>query len=101
MASQVPSSGSLSRARKQIRGPTVSVPRGDRVDYRAWSSLPRRSGIKHHSNLYVVLVGNSSKARKGTSWSEVNRICEQIDLHWAKTRTQSGLTSGEGLSRCS
>ena len=57
----------------------------------------RAGADKHHSNLYVVLVGNSSKARKGTSWSEVNRICEQIDLHWAKTRAQSGLTSGEGL----
>ncbi len=52
---------------------------------------------RHYTNLYVVLVGNSSKARKGTSWSEVQRVCELIDIHWSKTRISSGLSTGEGL----
>lgn len=52
---------------------------------------------RHYTNLYVVLVGNSSKARKGTSWSEVHRICRLTDIAWTKTRVLSGLTSGEGL----
>lgn len=50
-----------------------------------------------YTNLFMVLVGNSSKARKGTSWSEVHRICELTDIGWTKTRILSGLTSGEGL----
>jgi integrase len=53
---------------------------------------------RHFTNLYIILVGNSSKARKGTSWSEVHRICQLIDIAWTKTRILSGLTSGEGLT---
>jgi hypothetical protein len=52
---------------------------------------------KHFANLFMVIVGNSSKARKGTSWSEVHRACELTDVAWTKTRIQNGLTSGEGL----
>ncbi|MGB6191799.1 MAG: bifunctional DNA primase/polymerase [Terracidiphilus sp.] len=52
---------------------------------------------KHYTNLFMVIVGNSAKARKGMSWNEVYRICELTDIAWAKTRILSGLTSGEGL----
>lgn len=52
---------------------------------------------KHYANLFMVIVGNSAKARKGMSWGEVRRICELTDIAWIKTRITSGLTSGEGL----
>jgi len=51
----------------------------------------------HYTNLFMVIVGNSAKARKGMSWGEVRRICESIDLSWTKTRILSGLSTGEGL----
>jgi hypothetical protein len=46
----------------------------------------------------AVLVGKSSKARKGSSWGHVRRFFENIDAHWAKECIQGGLSSGEGLA---
>ncbi|MGH9187572.1 MAG: hypothetical protein ACRD0U_17445, partial [Acidimicrobiales bacterium] len=50
----------------------------------------------HHSNEFVVLVGPSAKARKGSSWDHVERIFAEVDPTWAATRLVSGLSSGEG-----
>lgn len=52
---------------------------------------------RHYPNLFVVLVGPTSKGRKGTALNHVLRLFESVDLEWAKTRRQSGLSSGEGL----
>jgi hypothetical protein len=52
---------------------------------------------RHHANLFVVLVGNSSKSRKGTSWSRICDIMKEADETWKNERTKSGLSSGEGL----
>jgi hypothetical protein len=52
---------------------------------------------RHRGNEFVVLVGRSSKARKGTSWGRVNRVFEQAAELWAADRVMSGLSSGEGL----
>ncbi len=52
---------------------------------------------KHFANLYAVLVGQSSKARKGSSLGHVLRLAEMIDPDWRKSRIMSGLSSGEGL----
>jgi Protein of unknown function (DUF3987) len=52
---------------------------------------------QHHANLFVVLVGASSKARKGTSAGRVRAVFEHVDADWAKTRIKGGLSSGEGL----
>ena len=49
---------------------------------------------RHYPNLFVVLVGNSSKGRKGTSWSCIKNIFRNID---PESRQCSGLSSGEGL----
>ena len=54
-------------------------------------------GDKHSANLFAVIVANSSKERKGTSWGEIKRFCELVDPEWAKARIAGGLTSGEGL----
>jgi len=51
----------------------------------------------HALNLFAVLVGATSKGRKGTSWGHVKRLFERVDGAWAKSRLQSGLSSGEGL----
>jgi hypothetical protein len=51
---------------------------------------------RHYMNLFAVIVGETSKARKGTSWGHVLQIFQAIDETWAG-RIQSGLSSGEGL----
>jgi len=52
----------------------------------------------HYLKLFAVLVGESSKSRKGTSWEHVNRLLRVIDREWAEARVMSGLASGEGLT---
>jgi hypothetical protein len=52
---------------------------------------------EHHANEFVLLVGPSAKARKGSSWDHVQRIFQEVDPDWAEQRIVSGLSSGEGL----
>jgi hypothetical protein len=54
-------------------------------------------GSRHHANLFVVLVGESSKARKGTSWDRITDIVKIADERWYSDRTKGGLSSGEGF----
>ncbi len=54
-------------------------------------------GDKHFTNLYVLLVGETAKSRKGTSWGHIRRIFEEIDSKWVSGRITDGLSSGEGL----
>ena len=51
----------------------------------------------HYTNLFALIVGESSKARKGTSWSHVKRSYKSIDPPWVIGRIKAGLSSGEGL----
>lgn len=52
---------------------------------------------RHFLNLFAVLVGESSKGRKGVSLGHAKRPYETVDLDWATHRIESGLSSGEGL----
>ena len=52
---------------------------------------------KHHCNLFAILVGNSSKGRKGTGGGRVRAITKLADETWFDNRTASGLSTGEGL----
>ncbi len=52
---------------------------------------------QHYSNIFVVLVGESAKGRKSTSWGYVKRLMGLADDEWLAERVQSGLSSGEGL----
>src|SRR5262249_50227785 len=52
---------------------------------------------RHHANEFVVLVGRTSKARKGSSWGYVRYLLNQVEARWATERVESGLSSGEGL----
>jgi len=54
-------------------------------------------GTRHYLNLFATLVGQTSKARKGTSWGRVRPVFEQIDKEWSDGRISSGLSSGEGV----
>jgi hypothetical protein len=52
---------------------------------------------QHHTNLFAVLVGESAKARKGTSLGRVRAIMKVADQGWSDDRLKGGLSSGEGL----
>ena len=39
-------------------------------------------GARHYLNLYGVLVGQSSKGRKGTSWNHIANLMECVDPDW-------------------
>jgi hypothetical protein len=50
----------------------------------------------HHPNEFVVLIGDSAKARKGSSFDHVARLLNHADPAFA-ARLTTGLSSGEGL----
>ncbi len=52
---------------------------------------------RHYGNLFLTLVGDTAKGRKGSSWSHVLRVLRMIDEPWATNGIGSGLSSGEGL----
>ena len=52
---------------------------------------------RHYLNLFVVIVGASSRARKGTAWNHVHMMGGRLDDGWTRTRIKHGLSSGEGL----
>jgi Protein of unknown function (DUF3987) len=54
-------------------------------------------GDRHATNLFTVMVGETAKARKGTSWSRIRRLFMLADEAWVTSRVESGLSSGEGL----
>lgn len=51
---------------------------------------------RHHPNEFMLLVGDSSRARKGSSWDHVRRLLSSIDPT-IQPRVMTGLSSGEGL----
>ncbi len=59
----------------------------------AWVAV---EATRHHPNEFVVLVGDSAKARKGSSWDHVERVLHRADTSFA-ARIRTGLSTGEGL----
>jgi hypothetical protein len=57
----------------------------------------RVEATEHGPNLYVVKVGDSSKARKGTGEDRVLSFFRHVDDGWAGRRVHTGLSSGEGV----
>ncbi|MGH9892444.1 MAG: bifunctional DNA primase/polymerase, partial [bacterium] len=51
-------------------------------------------GDRHYANLFTVLVGDTAKGRKGTSWGRVRSVFSRAE-GWPGNH--SGLSSGEGL----
>jgi hypothetical protein len=50
----------------------------------------------HFTNLFLNLVGKTSKARKGSSYGHIDSLAQRVEPDWSD-RCESGLTSGEGL----
>jgi hypothetical protein len=57
----------------------------------------RMEHTHHYLNLFAVLVGATSRGRKGTSRSTIDYVFGQIDAEWKNGRITSGLSSGQGL----
>jgi hypothetical protein len=51
---------------------------------------------RHHPNEFVVLVGDTAKARKGSSFDHVERVLRSADQSFP-ARVRTGLSTGEGL----
>jgi hypothetical protein len=51
---------------------------------------------RHGSNLFAVLVGETAKGRKGSSFGHVRELFKRVDPVWSG-RIMGGLSSGEGL----
>ena len=51
---------------------------------------------RHGTNLDVVIVGETSKGRKGSSWGHIRRLFNLADLEWSDNHIMGGLSSGEG-----
>jgi hypothetical protein len=51
---------------------------------------------RHHPHEFLLLVGDSSRARKGTAWDHARRVICEADPTLAD-RILTGLSSGEGL----
>jgi hypothetical protein len=59
----------------------------------AWFQV---EATRHHPNEFLVLVGDSARARKGSSWDHVHRLLCGADPT-ITGRVLTGLSSGEGL----
>lgn len=54
-------------------------------------------GAPHPGRLFVLLIGETAKARKGTSRANIARVMALAEPEWSAHRVLSGLASGEGL----
>jgi hypothetical protein len=55
-------------------------------------------GADHPARLNVVLVGDTSRSRKGTAWANIRKLLEQADPDWYdECVVPGGLSTGEGL----
>jgi hypothetical protein len=52
---------------------------------------------RHHGNEFAILVGRTSKSRKGTSWGRIEPLFREVEEEWAANCVQSGLSTSEGL----
>jgi len=94
--------GIAGRIINKLRPNTESHPMGNLLEFLAAFGNIIGSTVyyqvedtKHYSNINVVTVGKSSKARKGTGQNRINRIASALDQNWFTTRRTSGLGSGE------
>ena len=54
-------------------------------------------GDRHCTNLFVLQVGNTAKARKGTGIGRIRQLFRLVDPEWEAGRVRNALSSGEGL----
>lgn len=57
-----------------------------------------RSGTeKFTSNIFTLIIGDTAKARKGTSWTPIREIFLRLDPMFEKEHIKGGFGSGEGI----
>jgi hypothetical protein len=61
------------------------------------SPYTEAEAVRHYTNMFEALVGETAKGRKGTSYAWIRRLLELADGKWVKECNVSGLSSGEGL----
>ena len=52
---------------------------------------------RHGVNLFMVLVGETARGRKGSSAGHIHELFHRVDPEWTSNRIIGGLSSGEGL----
>jgi hypothetical protein len=52
---------------------------------------------RHSLNLNLIIVGESSHARKGSGCSQVKSFLRHVDPEWLQQSLRGGLSTGEGL----
>ena len=52
---------------------------------------------QHYPNLFVLLAGETAKARKGLSAGRIRHIFDTADPDWARDCITGGMSSGEGI----
>ena len=52
---------------------------------------------KHFAHLFVLLAGETAKARKGLSAGRIRHIYDVADPDWARDCISGGMSSGEGI----
>jgi hypothetical protein len=57
----------------------------------------RYQGSRHHLNEFCVIVGKTSRGRKGTSWKAVENLLNFISQGWLSDRVMNGIQSGGRL----
>jgi len=54
-------------------------------------------GMKHRARLFSLLIGSTSRGRKGTAHANTGLVIDAADSYFASERIFGGLASGEGL----
>lgn len=57
----------------------------------------KADAARHGTNLNVVIVGETSNARKGSSREQVHRAYQEVEPDWTNICIKGGMSSGEGL----
>jgi hypothetical protein len=61
---------------------------------KAWFTIEQ---TRHFANIFEAIVGDTAKARKGTSLRWVLRVLKEACPDWERECRTSGLSTGEGL----
>ncbi len=54
-------------------------------------------GAEHPARIWPLVVGDTSKARKGTTWAQIRRVLNAADQRFTADRILAGFGSGEAL----
>jgi hypothetical protein len=55
-------------------------------------------GAHHRASLFAVLVGETARGRKGSSFAQISRLLRLADPEFVSDRQAAGLNSGEGVT---